>query len=273
MQHQRVLTAIYDYPRGDLADLEVRMALRYYLPGWSIESASTPSFKTLATGFAVAQTALAPLAQRLAPDRFLIYANCAPRKDVDSERTNNEGEGLVYAELNNGVRIAAVNSGYSLSIVKEHIRSLRRINAPADGSQFRSRDNFPIALAEIAAHGAAASVLAEALDPATAIPDIPQGRVGYIDSFGNLKLTMRERDPEFTAFKEGEHVRVKIGQTPRIATVTAGSFNINEGELALAPGSSGYSNRFIELFLRGGSAQAHFDHKAVVEVPVRIERR
>jgi hypothetical protein len=84
---------------------------------------------------------------------------------------------------------------------------------------------------------------------------------------------MRENDLQFRELREGDQVRVKIGQVPRVATVTAGSFNINEGELALAPGSSGYENRFIELFLRGGSAQAHFDGKPVVEAQVRIQKR
>ena len=73
--------------------------------------------------------------------------------------------------------------------------------------------------------------------------------------------------------KVGDEVRVKIGSVPRVARVTDGSFNVNEGELALSPGSSGYDNRFIELFLRGGSAQAHFDYKAVVEARVELEQR
>ena len=267
-----VLVAIYDYPRGDLADLEVRLAVRQHLAGWSIDSASIPSFKTLAAGFVIAQTALSPLAEKMSPDHFLIYANCAPRKDLEEQRKDNEGEGLVYAELTNGARIVAVNSGYSLSIVREMIGKLWQVNVPVGGSQFRSRDNFPIVLKKVIEKDFGETLCTE-LQPSEVIPDIPKNRVAYIDSFGNLKLTMREKDSEFMSLKDGDQVRVKIGQTPRVATVTTGSFNINEGELALAPGSSGYSNRFVELFLRGGSAQAHFDNKPVVEAEVRIQIR
>ena len=52
------------------------------------------------------------------------------------------------------------------------------------------------------------------------------------------------------------------------AIVSDGSFSVAEGELALAPGSSGWplrdggERRFLELFLRGGSAAARLGHPA-----------
>jgi hypothetical protein len=255
---QKLIIAVYDYPRGDLADLEVRLALRHYLPEWRLETSSVPSFKTLPTGFVVAQAALSPLATSLGSENFIVYANCAPRKDAEHNRKHNEGEGLVYAELSNGTKIVAVNSGYSLSVVKHDIVKLHRANAAVGGSQFRSRDNFPPCIGLIA-QGKLSEAIGEALDPMECIPEIPDLSVAYIDSFGNLKLTLRADDPLFTSLAEGQQVRIKIGRTPRVATKTTGSFNINEGELALAPGSSGYGRRFVELFLRGGSAQQHFD--------------
>ena len=123
-----VCVTICDYPRGDLADIEVRLAVRNELPGWDIESVSVPSFRTIAAGFAIAQVAGSSLALNSDPENFLIYANCAPRKDNEDKRKNNEGEGLVYAELKSGVRIVAVNSGYSLSFLKDEIATLSSSN-------------------------------------------------------------------------------------------------------------------------------------------------
>ena len=37
----------------------------------------------------------------------------------------------------------AVNSGYSLSFVREELKELWAIKVDVGGSQFRSRDNFP----------------------------------------------------------------------------------------------------------------------------------
>ncbi len=59
------------------------------------------------------------------------------------------------------------------------------------------------------------------------------------------------------------------------ATVSDGTFEVPEGELSFAPGSSGWrlraggSRRFYELFLRGGGAARHFRGPgtgAVVEI-------
>ena len=265
---KKVLVAVYDYPRGDLADLEVRLALHTHLDDWSIETASVPSFKTIPTGFIVAQAAHSALAEQLGPERFLVYANCAPRKDKEAQRTHNEGEGLVYAVLQNGIGVVAVNSGYSLSFVRDSITALYKTHASSAGSQFRSRDNFPPIIGNIV-NNALDEAIGEQLNIQECIPEIPEMRIAYIDSFGNLKLTLRADQAPFTDFEEGQQVRVKIGRTPRVATVTTGSFNINEGELALAPGSSGYDRKFVELFLRGGSACQHFGTET--EEVVRIQ--
>jgi hypothetical protein len=266
----KVLVAIYDYPRGDLADLEVRLALRNELPGWSIESASVPSFKTLSTGFVIAQSALSEFADKIARENFLVYANCAPRKDSDQSRKNNDGEGLVYAELTNGTRVIAVNSGYSLAFVRNEIQRLSQIQVNTDGSQFRSRDNFPKVIGRFAAEGLPGYLIKKDLDPLKAIPDIPACKVAYVDSFGNLKLTLRAQDPMYKNLTLGQKVRIKIGCSPRTAIVTDGSFNILEGELALSPGSSGFDNRFVEIFLRGGSAQALFGADAEDDVQIIV---
>ena len=81
---------------------------------------------------------------------MLVFANTAPRKDRTSARKNNAGEGLVYGVLRNGVELIAVNSGHSLSFVRDDLVELCETIAPDKGSQFRSRDFFPQIVAMVA---------------------------------------------------------------------------------------------------------------------------
>jgi len=79
------------------------------LPSSQISLLSVPPFSTLATGFWIAQLGLNP-----GPAERLIYHNCAPRQDDSEPRVDNEGEGLTYALLSNGVKVVGVNAGYTL---------------------------------------------------------------------------------------------------------------------------------------------------------------
>jgi hypothetical protein len=132
-------------------------------------------------------------------------------------------------------------------------RSCAGRSAPAAGSQFRSRDLFPETAAAIALGDPDA--LAEEVDPA-AIPEVPERSVAYVDGYGNLKTTI--------ASPATGSVRVNIGGVEREASASDGSFEVGEGELAFAPGSSGWGEtRWMELFLRGGSAWEAFGQPAV----------
>src|SRR5690606_31006240 len=95
------------------------------------------SFKHTETGFVVGQLALKP---RMHDAKRILYINCAPRKDRRESRANNEGEGLVYGMLDSGVHVIAVNSGYSLSIIRDNFTFLHSVTVDRGGSQFRSRD-------------------------------------------------------------------------------------------------------------------------------------
>jgi hypothetical protein len=72
----------------------------------------------------------------------------------------------------------------------------------------------------------------------------------------------------------GTIVRVRIGHAEQDAMVSDGSFAVEPGQLALAPGSSGWlcpqggETRWMELFLRGGNAWEAF---ARPPVGARIE--
>lgn len=247
---------ICDYAPGDLAWSEILSALSDELPGKvRLVQTSVASFDTIATGFAVAQLAARPTAHA---SKLVLFANCAPRKDVTSARKDNEGEGLVYAKLKNGAQILVVNSGYSLSFVLPHIVELKSTKTSAKGSQFRSRDNFPKAVAQCLKGDM--SFLDKTLDHTNPdiVPPMPEAVVAYIDSFGNMKTSIRAGHSMLASLKEGDRVKVIVGDKRRYATVTNGSFSVPEGDIAFAPGSSGYESPFWELFKRGGSAVQEF---------------
>jgi hypothetical protein len=248
---QKLIHIIVDYAPGDLAAAEVVSALAAQIPGdyhWHVTSVH--SFDTVSTGFAVAQLGLQTEALR--PKDTLIYANCAPRKDLREARTNNEGEGFFYGVLSSGVRVMVVNSGYSLSFIRENLTELWSVSVDKGGSQFRSRDNFP-QLVGRAARGEIDFKI-DKLDPLNVIPPPPPSAVAYVDSFGNLKTTIRAGDPEIKDLQPGQRVAVLINDVEMAVTVAAGSFNVQEGDIALAPGSSGHDRKYWEIFQRGGSA-------------------
>ncbi len=248
---QKLIHMVMDYAPGDLACAEVVSALAAQIPGdyhWHITSVK--SFDTVSTGFVVAQ--LGNQSEALRPSDTIIYANCAPRKDRREARTNNEGEGFLYGVLKSGVKVMAVNSGYSLSFVREDLAELWKITVDTGGSQFRSRDNFP-QLVGRAARGQI-DFLVEKLSPTDVIPPPPPAAVGYIDSFGNLKTTMRDGAVELKGLEPGQRVMVSINDVEMAVTVASGSFNVQEGDIALSPGSSGHGCKYWEIFQRGGSA-------------------
>lgn len=249
------LHLICDYAPGDMAWAEVFSAFSTGLPASvRMHMSSVGSFDTIATGFLVGQLGNAD--ETIRPKDLVIFANCAPRKDVKHARANNEGEGLLFCTLKNGVQIIAVNSGYSLSFVKHDIREVWSTVHEDHGSQFRSRDYFPQKVRAVIKEDF--SFLLHQLDAATTIPDPPKEAIGYIDSFGNMKTTFRTGNPMPDNFVPGSRLKVRIGGTIRTATVATGSFNVMEGDLAFAPGSSGQDRKYWELFQRGGSAWREF---------------
>jgi hypothetical protein len=248
----KLIHFIADYAPGDLAVSEVVSALCANVPNDYVwQFTSVHSFDTISAGFAVAQLGLQR--EPLRPQETIVYANCAPRKDRREARKNNEGEGFVYGLLKNGVKVLAVNSGHSLSFVRDELEEFRAVNVDRGGSQFRSRDNFPQIIGR-AARGDL-SFLSDQLDPHATISEVPASCVAYVDSFGNLKTTIRDGSPEIAGLVPGSRVVITINNVEMAATVASGSFNVQEGDIAFAPGSSGHgTGKFWELFQRGGSA-------------------
>jgi hypothetical protein len=254
---------VADYGDGDLAFAEVVQQLYYQAPHAQVLSTSVAPFDTLAAGFIVAQLALspppqqhsplAPLAEHISaelPLRRLIFQNVAPRFDDHDPRYDNHGEILVAGRTSDGTCIVGPYSGYSFSFVRPHLKELREVDCQNSGSQFRSRDFFPKAIGKIIR---GEDVLGETVGD---VPEPPQQTLLYTDGYGNLKTSwIRPPAPV------GERVIVQIGETHHPAIVSDGTFSVGHGEMAFAPGSSGWGgDKFYELFLRGGSAASRFGY-------------
>ncbi len=247
-----LLHVIADFGHADLAFAEVSQRLKKLLPEAELVLTSVPPFATLAAGFCAAQLGLND-----APENTLIFHNVAPRRDDKGARQNNDGERLAYALLPNGVKVVGVHAGFAFSFLRDVATELHYVNVKSAGSQFRSRDLFPSAIAAIAKSHSGA--LAEPM-PKDHIPDIPENRVAYVDGFGNIKTTVLAGH-----YQAGQKLLVTLNNLTHIALVSDGSFSVPQGTLTFSPGSSGWQTphsemRWTELFLRGGSAAALFGY-------------
>ncbi len=246
---------VADYGAGDLAAAEVTQRLALHLPGAAIVYTPVPPFDTVSAGFCVAQLSLTD-----GPRDRVVYCNVAPRADEDRPRESNQGERLVAARLADGGLVVAVDAGHTFSFLRDEAVELREVTFPETGSQFRSRDAFPALLARLAAGDS--DPLAEPVAPDT-IPAPPEASVLYTDGYGNLKTSWTRPPAE-----SGSRVTVRIGSASARATVSDGTFAVPAGELAFAPGSSGWPLRAggawvcWELLLRGGDAAALLGHPA-----------
>ena len=244
---------VADYGAGDLAFAEVAQALRLHLPDAEVVCTPVPPFATLAGGFCVAQLAL-----NAAPPGTIVYHNVAPREDDPAVREGNAGERLAYARLRTGVRVVGVAAGFTYSFLKDEAEELRWVDCAAEGSQFRSRDVFPPAAAAIAL--GVPGALGEKIPPGE-FPDLPEAAVAYVDGYGNVKTTI---PGAVVVGKKGKTFRVRIGDREHEVVTGDGSFSVEPGQMAFAPGSSGYplrrggEVRWVELFLRGGNAWEEF---------------
>jgi S-adenosylmethionine hydrolase len=246
------INLIADYGIGDPAFAEVSQRLNQ-IPSARIHCLSVPPFSTIATGFWIAQLGLNP-----GPSERLIFHNCAPRQDNPEARPDNEGEGLTYVKLHNGVEVVGVLAGYTLSFIKEEATQINTIEVSRGGSQFRSRDVFPQAAAAIA--NGDYSLVGSKISPSQ-IPDLPSDRVAWIDGYGNIKTTIPASSVDLSLSSK---VTVRVGDVVSDAIYSDGSFRVPEGTLAFAPGSSGWQGKngqkveWMELFLRGGNAWSRF---------------
>jgi S-adenosylmethionine hydrolase len=236
-----LITIVADYGLGDLAFAEVRQRFARLLPDAEVIAVPVPAFDTVSAGFCVAQLAFGD-----GPADRIVYANVAPRQDEDDPREDNEGEPLAAARLDSGVLVVGVAAGASLSFVAAEGVPVRGVKVPDAGSQFRSRDVFPGAVAALAR---GEDMLGK---PVTTDP-VPERAVVYIDGYGNLKTSWHEPPAPV-----GTTVRVRIGDVEAEAMVSDGVFGVPHGMMSFAPGSSGWGRPFFELLLRGDNAAERF---------------
>jgi S-adenosylmethionine hydrolase len=246
-----LIHVVADFGPQDLAFAEVTQQLLLRLPQARVVPTPVPPFSTLAAGFVAAQLAAAP-----APPGTLVFVNVAPRRDDPDRRVDNDGERLIWARLPSGTQVVGVDAGSAFAFVAEAAGELRALRCATRGSQFRSRDLFPEAVARVARGDA------QVFGPPLAAADlarVPVGQAAYVDGFGNVKTSWRWGAlPEGLA--AGDRVRVRVRGRSLDGRVADGSFSVPEGVLAVAPGSSGYLRgddervRWVELFLRGGAA-------------------
>lgn len=242
---------VADYGPGDPAFAEVIHRLRAAEPRLTVEPTSVPPFSTIATGFWIEQLGV----HNPAFDGLTIYSNTAPRMDDERPRAANEGEALVYLELDNGVPVLAIDAGYNLSFVREQVRIARSVNIPQRGSQFRSRDFYPTVVAAVATGDT--SSLGDRLSLDT-VPPAPTHRVCHVDGYGNLKTGIRSSNVDL----DREAVRITIGDVTREATIVETAFAVAQGQLAMTPGSAGGDDPYMEVFQRGGNAATTFGEPA-----------
>lgn len=239
------------------------------------------AFNTVHTGYMLARRALNPLSPS---SRQVFFVNTAPRMDDTAKRGTNQGEGFVMATLKNGKKVFAVNSGYTLSFVKEAIDTVHKMNVPDDvndipmlldalqregnigAGQFRSGYVYPIITA-IALSGSNESISPQFETligdeiPLDAIPDIPDNTLVFRDGYKNVKTSIHpdELTDDFNKFAVVECEGKEI-----IAHIAKGMFNVPLHHFSLAPGSTildygdGESRQFVEIALRGGHAAKAF---------------
>ena len=248
-----LITVVADYGIGDLAFAEVRQRFALLLPEAVVAAIPVPPFDTVSAGFCIAQLAFGE-----GPGDRVVYANVAPRQDSESPREDNAGERLVAARLDSGVLVVGVAAGASMSFLAAEGVPLHAVNVADAGSQFRSRDVFPPAVAGLV--GGDEDLLGDVVTVAPA----PERSVVYTDGYGNLKTSWY--DPPAPS---GTTVRVRIGDAEAEAMVSDGVFTVPAGTVSFAPGSSGWPRGdgggdrvSYELFLRGGDAARLFGNPA-----------
>lgn len=240
-----LLHVICDYKAGGMEFGEIVNRLQFHLKqphSVRIHPTEVPPLDTIAVGFVTAQYAYAPNRGKM-----FIYGNAAPRRGTKKATKSNIDHGIKYARLKNGVEIVNVWSEFAFGFVKQEIVEFREIDCPRSGSQFRSRDFFPEAVAKLV--DGDYSILKQKL-PIKEIPDIPSNLIAWTDGFGNMKTTMRQSDLKKMKLKPGEQVQVILNGVSMVGVIAVGGFTVERGVLAVNAGSSGYDNPFVELFLR-----------------------
>jgi S-adenosylmethionine hydrolase len=219
----------------------------------------------------------------------VTFLNCAPRLDERGQNGNNtnKGEPIYVAMLPNG-HIISANSRYNFTFFRDMVESgaleIFEANVQPDGTQFRSRDIFPLH-AVVLANQATQNIedwkpemsleerrafLAKIgivdTEKKLELADIPQLKrftVAHIDVHGNVKTNTRLSDltsGELDVLK-ARPFQIQVGDKLLTARLTERMFDRKDGEAGLSKGSSGHDwigaaakDGFLEVSIIGGDA-------------------
>jgi len=240
---------IADYGESDPAFSEVIHRLKHEQRDIEVQTTEIAPFSTVATGFWIEQLGL----HNPAFEDVFLYSNTAPRTEATTPDRADKGGRLCYLELENGVPVVAIDAGYNLSFVRDAIQEFRVVETESTDEQFRSRDTFPGHVVQLA-NGNRVS-LGRALS-SDQIPPRPEQTVCHVDGYGNVKTSIRSSN----LVVDGDSLTVTINSKTEEVAFADGVTAIEEGALALVPGSAGGSDPYLELFLRGGTAAAAFGY-------------
>lgn len=198
------------------------------------------AFSTLETGFWIAQDGLHSEHKDL-----VIFSNTAPRGDI--LWTGEKRQPFVCGMLDNGIPLFAVNAGYNLSFVKERLKCLYEVKVANEGTQFRSRDQYPEAIMDIL-YGDLTRI-GEEINIRN-IPQAPEFMLASVDGYGNLKTTIRRSHLPANIINSIV-LRVVINKTSMFVLNTLiPGVKGKIGDLCMVSGSSGGKHKNLIEFVR-----------------------
>lgn len=249
------IEVIADYGGGHTTDhafSEVRNHFLRFDTDCKIRSISEHpvyAFSTLETGFWIAQEGL----HSEHPD-LVIFSNTAPRGDI--QWYGEKKQAFVCGLLDNGIPIFVANAIYNLSFVRDKLTGLWEVKVPNEGTQFRSRDQYPGATMDIL--NGNLNRIGDAVD-IRKIPDVPSFMVASIDGYGNLKTTIKKQDLTERVLASPV-LRVTInGLSHLVLNTLTESTRSKTGDMCMVVGSSGgKKGGYIEFVRLQGQAADDF---------------
>jgi len=266
-----------DYGSGDLAFAEIKNQIRLKAGDFvTFDEVPIESFDGRQAGFVLNQLARVP-------SDSLFFVNVAPRKEYSLDR-DNKGEDLLYVELKNANKIITTNSLYLLTYLKDEIVSIHSLKVSDDKSQFRSRDFFSYVAGKFVSsmnrHQVHFEKLREhfiddenlfetqkntlrCLREEIGYEELSKGKIAlrslYVDSFGNIKTTIRRS--HFLQLGIDLNKKQTVNLKDRDGNLLAANvlfneslFSVDEGNYTIYFGSSGFDDQFLEIALRSGNA-------------------
>lgn len=250
------LVIIADYCYDGLATNEVVIAVQVLIKKTfkKIIIPVTP-FNTIHTTFAAYQ-----LLKNIPPNKgkdYIFFLNTDPRTQTKNKIQQAKGANFIRVITDNNVSVVGPNAGYSFSLLKEQAKKVQSVSVSNKGSQFRSRDVFAKAIANLFQKSAAPVKYKDISK--NVIPDMPKECIVlHTDNYGNIKTSITRDHLKKLGIGLGTKIKVTIeskidSQKKAVNTVktTDNMFGEKPGTLVLAPGSSGErENTYWELIVR-----------------------